>query len=461
MELINLARHLEIGANCFLLRVGGNNIVLDCGSHPRYEEEEGLPQFGLLRDERIDAIFLSHAHMDHAAALPLLQRFHPEARVFMTQATCLLAEAMMHNSVNVMTKKRDEGGYLSYPLYTHKEVEMVAVRWEGCPVGIPINLDGERCFNRRKGEVTFRFFNSGHILGAVAILIESDEGRLLFSGDVQFEDQEICRGAGLPEEDIDVLMIETTRGAAPRQEHYTREAEVERLAGHIRKTFRRHGSVLMPLFALGRTQEMLTILHDLKREGQIPSCPIYVGGLSNKLNALYDRIGAAAPRHRPEFKISQDVRPQVMAGRQIHKFRPRSGYIYGISSGMMTENTLSNLFAKYILPNPDNSLFFVGYSDPASPAGKIRAGRRGDTIRLHDNAKPVVLECEVHEFDFSAHAPRKQLMDYIRRVNAPRTVLMHGDQPALEWFTEEIRESGLGTQVIVPEPGKPTGLNGA
>jgi Cft2 family RNA processing exonuclease len=325
-------------------------------------------------------------------------------------------------------------------------------------VGIPVNLRGERRFEPDPDEVTFTFYDSGHILGAVGIFLEYQGQRVLFSGDVQFEDQEICRAAGLPETGVDVLIIETTRGAAPREEHYTREAEQERLAAAIRRVFKRNGAVLLPLFALGRTQELLTLLHDLIAEGRIPSCPIYIGGLSSKLTMLYDRVGGAAPRHRPNFKLVQEVKPQVVGGRQIHRFRPRPGNIYGISSGMMSEHTLSNLFAKYILPNPDHGLFFVGYSDPESPAGKIRAAKRGDTIKLHKNARPVVLECEVREFDFSAHAPRKQLLDYILRVNAPKTVLVHGDRPALEWFQEALSDNGAEGEVIVPRPGQPVDL---
>ncbi len=454
MRFTALTRDVEIGANCYLIEVGDKRLVIDSGTHPRQEGADGLPNFRFLRDQPLDAIILTHAHMDHVGSLPMLQRRFPHAPVFMSQPTMLLAETMLHNSVNVMTKKREELDINLYPFFTHREVEASTGSWLPCPLNQPMSLRGERLQQRdSQREPVFTFFDGGHILGSVAVLIEYRGQRLLYTGDIQLEDQDICRAAELPTENIDVLIVETTRGSAARAPHYSREAEAARLAECIREVFDRGGAVLIPLFALGRTQEMLTLFNHLQQRRDLPRCPIFIGGLGSKMTTIYDKLSYSAHRQKPKFNIMEETRPEIANGRTIWRMRPKPKHLYGISSGMMTENTLSNLFARHIIDRPEHGLFFVGYSDPASPAGKIRAARHGDEIQLSPDTKPLPLRCQIEEFDFSAHAPRKAILDYICAVRARKTLLVHGDEPAIQWFEEQLAELLPELEVITPKPG--------
>lgn len=454
MRFTSLTRQVEIGANCYLIEIAGRNLVIDCGSHPRYEEEEGMPLLEQLRDVRIDAILISHAHMDHCGSLPVFQRLHPDTPVFTTQATALLADAMLHNSVNVMVKKREEFGYSNYPLFTHKELDRLTPGWIQCALEVPLGLDGERA-TPGAADVTFTFIDAGHILGSAGILIEGEGKRLFFTGDVQFEDQTLCKAAQFPTENIDILVCETTRGTAARAKHYSRRAEAERLATAINEVFERGGAVLMPMFAQGRTQEMLALMHQLMETRRIPrNTPLWIGGLGAKVTKIYDMLGRRAPRHQPDLNLANDVGFQVMSGRDIAEARPQSRNIYAISSGMMTENTLSNFFARHMLSKPAHGLFFVGYADPESPAGRIRSAGVGGTVQLSADSKPQEIRCQLEEFDFSAHAPREALLDYIRAVKAPKTILVHGDEPAVVWFQEELAAGETPIHATAPVPGK-------
>src|ERR1700761_1605786 len=121
----NLTRRVEIGANCYCLELAGQRIVLDSGLHPRFDGLAALPDFSQLPDGTVDAIVLSHAHQDHVGSLPVLMRRQPQAPVFMTEATRQLSDVMLHNSVNVMMKKREEG-ITEYPLFTHREVDLAS-----------------------------------------------------------------------------------------------------------------------------------------------------------------------------------------------------------------------------------------------------------------------------------------------------------------------------------------------
>ena len=139
LKFINLTRRTEIGANCYYLGSGHQGVVLDCGMHPKDEGEVALPHLATLAGRPFDAILLSHAHLDHIGSLPVLMRQQPQARVFMTEATAAIGDALLHNSVNVMTREREEVGVI-YPLFTHRETERATDRWQHCPLGQPFTL---------------------------------------------------------------------------------------------------------------------------------------------------------------------------------------------------------------------------------------------------------------------------------------------------------------------------------
>jgi Cft2 family RNA processing exonuclease len=312
-------------------------------------------------------------------------------------------------------------------------------------------LQGDRAVGHE--EVTFELFDAGHVLGAAGVLFRAEGRTVFYTGDVNFDDQTISRAARFPEEGVDVLIIETTRGDHETPPGFTRTGEEKRLAEAIRAAFARGGAVVMPLFALGKTQELLVMLNGFRRRGQIPNCPIYIGGLGAKLTEAYDGLAHSAPRLRPEMQILDTTAPFVLAGRGAHDAPIKPGRIYALSSGMMTEKTLSHTFAQRILSSPEHSLFFVGYADPESPAGRIRSAAPGAELALDAEAGPKPIRCAVEQFSFSGHAPRERIMDYICKLNPKKVLLVHGDPPAVAWFQESLRTALPACEVVCPTPG--------
>ena len=454
MEFLNLTRHVEIGANSYALTLAGRTVILDSGMHPKCEGELALPNLALLRDRSpVDAIFLSHAHHDHIGSLPLLTRSQPQAPVFTTEATAILGEIMLHNSVYVMCRQREENGLMEYPLFTHREVDVSNRNWQKIPLRRPFTLHGDRAVGDE--DVTFEFHDAGHVLGAAGILFRAEGRTVFYSGDVNFDDQTISRAAQFPEEGVDVLIIETTRGDYETPPGFTRAGEEKRLADAISAAFERGGAIVMPLFALGKTQELLVMLHDFRRRGQIPNCPIYIGGLGAKLTETYDSLAHSAPRLRPEMQILDITAPFVLAGRGAHDAPIKPRRIYALSSGMMTEKTLSHTFAQRILSSPEHSLFFVGYADPESPAGRIRAVTPGNDFALDPEAIPKPIRCAVEQFSFSGHAPRERIRDYATRLMPKKVILVHGGPPAVSWFQETLKTALPDSEIICPTPGVP------
>lgn len=455
MQFINLTRQIEIGANCYALELEGKRIVLDCGFHPVREGAEGLPLISQLVDDSVDAILLSHAHQDHIGSLPSLMRRHPRAKVFATEPTRQISDVMLHNSVNVMLRLREEEGITDYPLFTHREVDHGFQRWQSVPLRQRWSLDGERLSADEEAPISFEFYDAGHILGSVGILIRAGGRTIFYSGDVNFDDQTLSKGAAFPEEPIDVLIIETTRGDTPTREGVTRASEEARLGAALKEAFESNGTILIPVFALGKTQELLGLLARFQREGLLPRAfPLYIGGLSTRLTEIYDQFANQWPRLRPELRLLKTFAPFIVTGKNANDLPLKGHRIHALTSGMMTEHTLSNLFAERMLPNPDHHLFFIGYADPDSPGGRIRSAQRGERVTLDARRPPVPLRCHVEEFDLSAHGTRESIRTWINRVAPKKVVLVHGDPPAIEWFRATLTADLPGSEIIVPTPGE-------
>lgn len=452
MRFINLARHNEIGANSYFLEINGRKIILDAGLHPRRFGEEAMPNYRRIADGEIDAVFISHAHQDHIGSLPILTRRQPQAKVFMTSATARLTEIMLHNSVNVMSRQRDELALGSYPLFTHREADQSREVWQEVGVGQRWSIEGER-LGSDASETSFEFFYAGHILGATGVLFRNGEQKIFYTGDVNFLDQTLQKRATFPAEPLDVLIIETTRGDRALRSDYSRAAEEQRFLNSLLDAFARGGSVLIPVFALGKTQEVLALLHRFRSSGALDA-PIYIGGLSTKITMVYDQLASSPQLSLHGLQLLPTLSPFVLNGRDVASTQIQRNRLYVLSSGMMTEKTLSNQMASRFVDRPEQSVFFVGYADPDSPAGKLKSAPDEALLRLEEGGSQLPVLCKRDEFDFSGHAPRELLMDYIVKTTPKVVVLVHGDPPSLAWFREAISTALPTCQVIVPEPDK-------
>jgi Cft2 family RNA processing exonuclease len=211
--------------------------------------------------------------------------------------------------------------------------------------------------------------------------------------------------------------------------------------------------VLVPVFALGKTQEVLAMLYKFKRSKMIAEVPIYIGGLSSKMTEIYDRRANQSHRVLPRLQLFPEVGPFVLNGKTIADAPARPGRIYALSSGMMTPKTLSNIFARRIVDRPEHSIFFVGYSDPASPAGVLRAAQPNELVSLDEDEPALPLRCHLDRFQFSAHASRESILAYIRKVAPKKVVLVHGDAAAVEWTRAATAAALPRSEIVVPPPG--------
>jgi Cft2 family RNA processing exonuclease len=352
-----------------------------------------------------------------------------------------------------MTRQRKEIGEMSYPLFTHRETDRASERWRWCPLRQRISIAGERAPERATDMLTFEFFDAGHVLGSTGILLRAQGKSVFYTGDVNFDDQTIMQAAVFPEEKIDVLIMECTRGDHAKPPGWTRPGEERRFAEALERAFDSGAGVLVPVFALGKTQEMLAMLYKLRRESRKPEFPIYIGGLSSKMTDIYDRRAHTTRRQLPRLQLMKEAAPFILNDETIRDAPLRARRVYALSSGMMIPNTLSNVLARRLIENPQHSIFFVGYANPESPAGLLRDAGTGGEVALDPDKTPQRIRCNIEQFQFSAHATRETLIEFAKKLSPRKIVLVHGDPSAVEWMRAKLSAALPGSEVIIPEPG--------
>ena len=441
MKFVDLGTGDGIGANCHHLEIGPFRIVIDAGLNPREVGASSLPSLERIRVAP-DAVILTHCHLDHLGALPVISRAFPDTPVIMSLPSSMLAARMLHNSVSVMMRQRGETGATDLPLYTHGEVERMYANVLALKYAVPryLDKDGETL------EITLH--QAGHVAGAAAVELRWRNERILHTGDVLFDAQRHVGGAKLPEGPFTALITETTRGGKSRALSASRDSETIRFLETIDRTIRAGGSVLVPVFALGRTQEILCILHESRR--LLPKCPVFSAGLGLDLAERFDEITRKTGLLHFRMAVMKDLGVHVLETDLRPGRSPKSG-IYVLSSGMLTEETPSYAAAASILHDPASSLCIVGYCDPDTPGGALIATDPGADFVFETLDYRTKIKASVERFDFSGHADREHLLEYALKSQAENILLVHGERDAREWFLGNLKAELPRSHVFIPE----------
>ncbi len=446
MKLIDLNREGGIGANSLFLQLGELRIIVDSGLHPKVVGRLAAPDLTPTRGQKVDLILVTHCHLDHIGSLPVTMREHPEAAVLMTTSSRMLVERMLHNSANVMMRQREDENIPEYPLYTHEEIERSAKRIVG------LNFGHAKKFRGANDEVEIIFHAAGHLAGAAAIELRHKQESVFITGDVLFTDQRTVRGAQFPVGHFDVVITETTRGTTERPIGKTRGTEMARLVDSINDCIQRGGSYLIPCFALGRMQEILSILQDARHFRRLVDCPIYASGLGMDLVDYFDDIARKTKHVQFNRSILKElgVRPlprKLNAGEDLQQ-----NAIYIVSSGMLVERTPSYILASGLVGSARNTIGFVGYCDPDTPGGHLLEAQPGDQFIFETSQVKTRIKARVERFELSGHADREELLQFAAQSSARTVVLTHGDPLARAWFAEQLAPLMPQTKILDPVP---------
>jgi metallo-beta-lactamase family protein len=452
IEFYGAAR--EVTGSCHILRANGQTVLLDCGMFQgrrsqSAEKNKSLP----VAVKEIDAVVLSHAHIDHSGRLPYLVNQGYSKTIFATAATHDLCAVMLADSAHIqesdakhLAKHQKE---FIEPLYSMRD----ATRTQELMIGVPYNktfdvVPGIRC----------TYVDAGHILGSASVLLDVAEGsvtrRLVFSGDIGRSGLAIIRDPVVPER-ADAVIMESTYG---NRDHESVSDARAQLAAAVRDTASRGGRVLIPSFAVGRTQELLYNLNGLSREGAIPSIPIYVDSpLAIDTTTVFEL-------HPEVFDHTEDLvneSKNLFQFRDVHFTRSveeskalngaRGPMVIIAASGMVEAGRILH-HLQHGADDPRNTILFVGYQAEGTLGRRIET--RPPTIRVY--GEDVSLRAEVRVVDgYSAHADRTELTAWIDGVKAtsPKlgpVFLVHGEADVQDEFRTALVAKGY--TVECPEP---------
>ena len=412
-----------------------------------------LPLLGTLAGRPVDALLLSHAHLDHIGSLPVLMRQQPQARVFMTEPTAAIGDALLHNSVNVMTREREEVGVI-YPLFTHRETDRATDRWQHCPLGQPFTVDGERSPARPNDELSFEYCDAGHVLGAAGILLRAEGRTVFYTGDVNFDDQTLTSGAVFPESEH---RCADHRGDARRFAVAGRPSAARRRSS---VSPRRSGGVCARRL---RADAGLRARQDAGSAGD--ALQIQAQQNDRRRADLHRRVEleddgnlrppgeSIAARHAAPAIVSRG-RP-VCLERQNDRRRPGAArpHLRALQRDDDAEKR-SRIFSRAgssIAPSTRS------FSSVTPIRNRPRACCAGPSLTNLFRSMKTSRPCRCaasSSSSSSARTPRaSRFSSTSRRSRRRKLVLVHGDLPAVEWMRASSAAALPESEVIVPPPG--------
>ena len=456
MKYLSLGDTDEIAASCHHLTIGGTGLILDAGMDPDQDGYAALPPFELLKPRPVDHIVVTHAHHDHLGALPVLAREVPHAPIHMSRPTAMLAEMLLPSSARLQKRRVREGSTAASPVFDVETAEALSYVYDTHLLDSPFDLSGLKA----EGPLAGTFYHASHVLGAVGLMVEGYENgqrrRLFYTSDTSLSPQTILPEADYPEGPVDVLLLESTLGADPEAENTSRKAEEKRLGKALADVVAKGGVALIPVFALGRSQDMLALIDRYKRRGILPEdLPVYTAGSMRGIAEVYDKTRQSTPRLDPDFEVygvDQERLPKT--NKRLGEALGKPG-IFVVSSGMLFERTPSFALAQRIVGDERNGIFFVGFSKEGSPGDRLqKAAAAGEPMVFEEADGAVAVRARIERFRFSGHSNRRDLIEVVERVKPRTVVLVHGETAAKEWMKDNIAFFHPDVRVIVPEQGQ-------
>jgi Cft2 family RNA processing exonuclease len=437
----------EVGASSSFVYADGTGLFIDAGLHPNKRDRNTFPHYEIIRDQPADVVVLTHSHTDHIGGLPYALKYFPHLRVMATRAARDIAGFMLRDTVKLLRSEAiNQFDEEALSLYTEKTLAKINLIIEGYKYKQPFEFLGRNGLH----DIKITLFPSGHILGSASVMIECGGKRILHTGDVNFRDQAMLPGADLPSGHFDALAIEATNAGEDNLPLY--ENEKKRLGSFINLVADKNGSVLIPAFALGKTQELLKIVYSLMQRGSIPHLPIYTAGLGSRLSKVYDKYCYQVPMKQPGFEVS-DI-PQLPIQRD-HFYRGKyfkEPSIVIVSNGMLHRNTISYKLARRWFERSNFGIAIVGFQQEDTPGWQALQSERYKEFKF--DGRKTVRKCSLEQFRFTSHARLEDSLEYIEQARPKLLFIVHGDTAASEKLAEKAMEISPASRVIIPEIGR-------
>ena len=414
----------QVGRSCLLLQTPESRVLLDCGVNVASDDEAypflEAPEFDV---KQLDAIIVSHAHLDHCGFVPYLFKYGYDGPIYCTAPTRDVMALLLLDYVKIM---RSEG---KEPIFTSEEIKEM--------VKHTICLDYEEVTDITP-DVRITLYNAGHILGSSMVHMHIGNGlhNLLYTGDMKFGKTALLEPAATIFPRLETLMLESTYGGKDNILPARFESE-EQIKKIIVDTVKRGGKVLIPVLGVGRAQEVITIIESMVRNNQLEKIPVFIDGMVWDVTAIHtaypEYLNSTVRKlifHKDQNPFLSDIFKRVGSQKERMQVIEETGACVIMATSGMLVGGPSVEYLKHLGDNPKNSLVFVCYQGEGSLGRRIQRGDREILFGVGSKQEVMPVKCEVHTVEgLSGHSGRNQLMSFVHKCEPkPKKVIVnHGE----------------------------------
>lgn len=427
----------EVGRSAILLETAETTLLLDFGMNPgKGLSPNSFPRLDLLRidPQDIDAVIVTHAHLDHAGFVPYLFKYGFKGVVYTTEATRDLMVLLLKDYLEITEREGVE------PPFTLKDVEKTLLHTIALKYEVVTDI---------APDIRLTLYNAGHILGSAIAHLHIGNGfyNIVYTGDFKFSKTRLLDRADYKFPRVDAIIMESTYGTT---EQPKRDEAEETLLKIITETYQRRGKVLIPTLSVGRAQEVMLILADAMRQNKIPQIPVYIEGMVHEATAIHTaypdllsrELGKRLKDGENPFEYETFVRIEGREPRTeiIENSEPA---IIIATSGMLTGGPAVEYF-KLMAPNQNNSIVFVSYQVEGTLGRRVKDGAK-EVAFVNDRGKVEIIRVKMQVYSvegFSGHSDRKQLLEYLRHIEPRPSILflVHGEKNVVREFADDINK---------------------
>ena len=425
IRLSSLGGAREVGRSCFLLQTPLSNVMIDCGlnvassdfTFPHFD----APEFNI---SKLDAVIVSHAHLDHSGSLPVLYKYGYTGPIYCTEPTRDVMTLLQLDYVDVIQRQGRK------PEYTSKEIKEA--------IKNSITLDNDEVTDITP-DVRLTLHNAGHILGSSMVHLNIGEGfhNLLYTGDFKFARTKLLEPSLTDFQRLETLIMESTYGA-PEDMQPTRKESEDFLMQILKEKIEGKGKVLIPVLGVGRAQDIMLIVEQAIREGIIPEVPVYVDGMVWDVTAIHTTYPEFMNREIKKQIFGQDTNPFIskiftrVASQDEREelIKSKKPCIVIATSGMLTGGSSVEYFRNFA-ENKKNAIVFVSYQGEGSLGRKVQRGEKQISVETFGGKQEMItVNIDVYSVEgLSGHSDRNQLINFVKRIEPkPRKIiLVHGE----------------------------------
>jgi len=454
MKLTFLGAASGVTGSKHLLELNDYRVLLDCGFF-QGRRAEAYEANSVLPDElkMTNAVILSHAHADHCCSLPLLVKEGYDQKIYATPATTAIARLIMLDAAKIQSSdyahlKRSGFTKIFNPIYDEDDVEQASNLFED------VNYHVEEKIN---SEISFKFYDAGHILGSAITLIKTPEKNIIYTGDIGNLGLPILPDPEVVEEGAEIMIIESTYGD---RDHPPITDAYKVITNLIKEIIETKSRIIIPAFALGRTQEIIYILHKLYKDGQIPAVPVYIDSpLSNNITDVFERYAKDFDIESWQDFLQNGNSPfsakhinYIDIAHESRLLNNLSGPAIIIASSGMLEGGRVLHHLKNDLENENSTVLLTGYQAENTLGRRLESGAK----RVKIFGEELEVRARIMKLDqLSAHADRSGLLRYVKKIKGLKKLfLVHGETKARLAFAALAKKEVPDLKVYVPQLGE-------